>query len=215
MAFFQCAIVGQNAAGEAFRMGINVDSGSGLGESSAAVVAGHIATNFTTKFTASIGGATLAEKYHTSTSFQKVVVYERPRDPSLPSIDIAEAPLTGLVGSTPTNPLPPETAVCVSFLTGVPGRSNRGRMYLPAPHSGLLTTSGRLVSTSATFFASWAAQLLSGINGSIDGGDVVVWSRKGASTKNVTQVLVGDQFDVQRRRQNATPETYVSASVSA
>lgn len=217
MPFFQVAIVGVGSVGEAFRMGLSIDSGA-TGEQSAQAVADRVADQFTTKFDQAFGGRSFKEQIPAGTTFQKVLAYERPKDPNAASEETAETLLTGLTGGVGVPALPPEIAVCVSLLTGAPGRSNRGRMYLPALTSASNATNANGTITTATqgTIASWAAALIGGINttGAGTAMTVMVWSRVHQSTRPVTRVQVGNQYDVQRRRQNSTPEAYTGVDVS-
>lgn len=79
----------------------------------------------------------------------------------------------------------------------------------------MIDARGELGTTTRDGVATWAAALLGGINTTAGPGyQVVVWSRKTASTSVVNRVRVGNQFDVQRRRQNAVAESYKEVSVS-
>lgn len=215
MAFFQVALIGTNSVGDKFHAGFNMDSGV-AGESSAQVVADAVAAAFVAKFDEDFSSTQLKVVTPSTVSYDTVRVYERSQTPGGAAIDVAEAHMTGQVGTYGGFAQPPEVAVCLSLLTGVPGRSNRGRMYMPAP--GLVTpvanASGVLATAGQGLYAQWAAAFFAELNSFSTGLDVVVWSRKNASVRNVTRVAVGNQFDSQRRRQNNTPETYVFADVS-
>lgn len=208
MAFHLVAITGLNAVGDTFQFGFGVEDSTGTTQD----VANGVATSFTSSFTQTIGGGTLKAQYAPSTSFTKVSVYRRSKTPGGPADELAEAALTGLVGSGSNTPLPPEIAICVSLLTGAPGRSNRGRMYMPAPSSTTANAVGQLSSAAPALFAGWAAAFFGDVN--TVARTCVLWSRKNALSRAITQVSVGNQFDVQRRRQNSTPEAYTSVSVS-
>lgn len=215
MAFFTAQIIGNQPNNEQFIIGLNVDTGIG-GESSSQVIADHIKTAFASAWPATIAAlGTMASKYPAGLNWQKVMVYERPTTMPSHATEVAEAPFSPvLVGSGSGTVLPPETAVCISLLTGAPGRSRRGRFYMPAPISTTLTTTGSLTGGVRDLFAGWAAKLVGDVNDASAGTNVVVWSRKLGTTFNVVQVAVGDQFDIQSRRQNNTAESYTYEDVS-
>lgn len=214
MPFFLSHIQGTNNFGDQFHMGFGVDSGA-VGESSAQVVADKIADVFIDKWTTSYGGITLQGQYPPGAKFEKAVVYERPRTAGGPSTELAEADLGPLTGTSGSATLPPEIAVCVSLLTNTAGRSGRGRMYLPAPVVATSDNKGLLSTGQQDMIKQWAAAFFGGINTQA-GTDLncVVWSRKTGQTHSITRVSVGNQFDVQRRRQNSLPETYLTSDVS-
>lgn len=213
MPFFQAALIGTNPVGDQFHAGFSVET-SALGEQSAQALAEHIAEAWESTFNQNFSGQSLMGQYTTGTHFTKVVTYERPKDPAGKAIEVGEKGLVAQAGDDGGPNLPPETAVCISLLTGAPGRSRRGRMYMPAPSSVVLAPDGKLDAGFQTIFANWAGAFFGAVNNTLNGVKVVVWSRKNASTADVTQIAVGNQLDVQRRRQNNGPETYQIVDVS-
>lgn len=109
------------------------------------------------------------------------------------------------------NMLPHEVAVCASLLSAVYGRSGRGRVYLPPPAYGALTTTGRLDATirgtMATAMATYCADTTD------QSLFAAVASRTTTAIHRVLTVKVGDVFDSQRRRRDALSEVYTSATV--
>jgi hypothetical protein len=214
--FFTVGLEGIQHSGEAFRMGFNVDTGLG-GESSSSEVADHIRTAFAPLWAKAYAGLTMREMFSTLTSWSRVVVAERPKDPNAPSTEIAEALFTSLAGSGSGSAFPPETALVVSLMTARPGRSYRGRMYLPAPlagNAGATDAKGEVSTAYRALVTAWAAEFFGDVNEAVFGPQVVVWSRINQSTEPVTRVAVGNQFDVQSRRQNSKPEAYIYANIS-
>lgn len=208
MAFHLIAISGTNPVGDTFQFGFGVEDSVGTTQD----VANAVADSFTQKFTSTQGGGTLKAQYDVLTKFLKVAAYRRSKTPGGPADELAEVALVGLVGSGGGSPLPPESAICVSLLTGAPGRSNRGRMYLPGPTVSTVNTLGKMNSNVPSIFANWAAAFFGDVNTASRSS--VLWSRKNALSRSITQVSVGDQFDVQRRRQNNGPEAYTAVAVS-
>lgn len=216
MTFFSVLIHGTQGLNEPFNFTLNIDSGLG-GQSSAQNIADRVRDQFEEnwdKFFSGLG--TLNSKYTSITKWTKVTAYERPITLPSTSVEVAEAIFEpALAGNASPPQLPPETAVCVSLLTGTPGRSHRGRFYLPAPvAANMLANDGRLATGNQDVFVSWAAAFIGGVNDVVAGLNVVVWSRKLGQTFPVTYVQVGDQFDTQNRRQNSAPETYKGSAVS-
>jgi hypothetical protein len=76
----------------------------------------------------------------------------------------------------------------------------------------LVTASLRPASATVTSALSAVKTYLSGIEAAIDatldGVSLVVWSRSGNSTANVSSIQMGDVVDVQRRRRDTLVEGY-------
>lgn len=209
VAFFVNQIVGKQPNGEQFIMGLNIDTGA-VGTGTAQTTADQIRDTFAANWNGIRG------MFNEGTVIQKVVTYQRPKTATGAATEMAEAIFTpALAGQLTGQVLTPETALCVSLLCDEPGRSHRGRFFLPAFSTQVIDTRGELGTTSRDSVAAWAAALLGGINTTAGPGyQVVVWSRKNASTSVVTRVRVGNQFDVQRRRQNGVGEAYKEVAVS-
>jgi hypothetical protein len=109
-------------------------------------------------------------------------------------------PVGSFVGSTT---LPLQAAIVATLRTLLPGRRNRGRMYLPWNAPG--TTNGGQSSvgnlqTITNGLAKTFADLI--VSGQYTGASIVVVSQVGGTTNNVRQVSCDTRFDVQRRRAN-------------
>jgi hypothetical protein len=106
--------------------------------------------------------------------------------------------------------IPTQAAVVASNLTGLSGRHNRGRSYLPATGAGMLT--GHSLSTTDTDnVASAHRSLISNISAITYGsattlGCVVL--RNLATPANITSVKVDNEVDIQRRRADKIAATY-------
>lgn len=211
MAHHKIVISGTNAIGDAFQFGFSVDtevSGSTLQQTVDAVK-----TSFDQKWAGSQpSGGAFKDFFTSGTTFSKVTGYARPLDPTGDATDVAEATFSGKVGEGTGSSLPAEASTVVSLLTGQPGKRRRGRMYLPAMTAGSLATDGKLSTSRQESTAQWAAAFLGDVN---DGFKFAcVWSRTNMALYRITGVVVGNQVDVQTRRQNAIPETYYTQSVS-
>jgi len=109
------------------------------------------------------------------------------------------------------NCLPHEVSVVASLLSATYSRSGRGRIYLPPPAYGALTTTARLDATiRANMASSVAAYLAPTPTNALDS---VVASKTQGAFYSVTTVSVGDVFDAQRRRRDSLVEVVSTASV--
>lgn len=107
---------------------------------------------------------------------------------------------TPLVGVSSAS-APTQTCIVHSTLTGVPGRRNRGRGYVPA--TGILLASHQLSSARATGLAQKYAAMLTGLNADATTNGLGAASVAGsASILTITQVRVDSEPDIQRRHAN-------------
>lgn len=118
-------------------------------------------------------------------------------------------------GGGPIN-MPPQCAVVVSLLTGVPGRRYRGRMYLPCM-SAEVGTNFRLATLDQQAIADDMATLIQEWQAAFNAGTAsltpVVVSETGLLCTEVQQLRVGNVIDTQRRRRDTLLEDYVTASL--
>lgn len=102
--------------------------------------------------------------------------------------------------------LPPYCSMVASLRTGTPGRSGRGRVYLPFTLPGSLEPSGQLAATQTTNLAGEVTDIINEINGVRSGtvlpnaGVVSVASFTKGVCYPVTEVVVNSVPDVQHRR---------------
>lgn len=88
------------------------------------------------------------------------------------------------IGNTPsvasatggTGALPSQCAVCVNWLTGLPGRSHRGRTFV-GPLATSALTSGNLSTSAKSTVLSGAAALRSSLSGLSTPFTLLVWSK--------------------------------------
>lgn len=115
-----------------------------------------------------------------------------------------------LKGTDAGQVLPPRVAMVTGLRTDLPTRSGRGRMYWPAPTDSYLSTTGLLLSTTASAVATdWATALGTMATTS----PPVILHRASMDTTPVTSVTVGVVLDTQRRRTNKVAPSYASASL--
>lgn len=126
-------------------------------------------------------------------------------------VQVAEslgAPRTGLQQSNKT----PQDALVVSLLTGRPGRSYRGRMYLPAWRASINAT-GHVSTPTGGNVAAALATFLGGTGLAMSGYGTfvpVIHSRAKNEVTEVTTLRVGNVLDTQRRRRDAISEVYTT-----
>lgn len=108
--------------------------------------------------------------------------------------------ITPVSGSSASAALPNQCAIVVTLKSGIPGRSNRGRAYLPMGCAGILANDGQLTSTQAGTIATAFASMLTAVKSGIAPIQPVVASPTHGSSKNLVSVSVDTRFDVQRRR---------------
>lgn len=113
-------------------------------------------------------------------------------------------PNAGAVNST--GQLPAQLAVVASMRTAARGASGRGRMFLPL--NGITDSGGKI--PSAAYNAAGNAIKTLCENVRAVGPLVSVVNPTPLTYSDVSNIQVGQYFDVQRRRENATDETYTS-----
>lgn len=140
------------------------------------------------------------------------------------SIDVAHAAelsdLTGkqvdavdvgvsLPGTSSGEMLPHEVALCVSTRGAAANRKDRGRFYLPPP---IVTDmdAGLVAGAVTTRFANAAAILINSLQGA---GFTPVILHPDFTDTTITEVSVGNVWDVQRRRRNKLIEVRASVGV--
>lgn len=123
--------------------------------------------------------------------------------------------VAGQVGSG-TVTMPPQCALAVSLLTGIPGRRTRGRFYWPcltlALQASLRLTTTTSLATRATDFATMLRDIANASTLTPELNPVVV-SAAGNFITPVISVRVGDVIDTQRRRRDALVENYGTAVI--
>jgi len=212
MALFRVAIRGTLNASETFQFGFHVTDGL-LIDASAQDVADSVRDSFSDQWDVLVGSQTPQSIYPTTTVFTGVTAYELDEETGS-ATDVAEAGFTGVAGTSSNPALPPNVAMCVSLLTGAPGRSKRGRLYMPAPQRDIVATGGLIPAVTQTTLATFWRETLEGINGGTLGFECVVYSRALSASRRITQVRVGQVFDSQERRRRSLVDTGVSLDVS-
>lgn len=119
-------------------------------------------------------------------------------EPRAPVVDQGLGTLT--VGG---NPLPTETAICVSFQaprqSGASQARRRGRLFFGPLHVSNVHTDGRIVASTLTLFGN-AVQNLLDASQAASTWAWAVYSRVNSAAIEVNQAWIDNEFDVQRRR---------------
>lgn len=118
---------------------------------------------------------------------------------------------TANAGSLVANSSPIDTALVASLRTAVPGRSGRGRMYLPC-HDVVGPSAGCFVGSASADYALAVKNLADAIAG-YSSYAVAVVSRTTSNWELVRKVICDNRPDVQRRRENKIVPTIVSSQV--
>ena len=128
------------------------------------------------------------------------------------------ASITPSAGSaTPGSPF--YTALCVSTLTNTPGRSGRGRMYLPITAYGISPTTGQYTNSAAGLITSMASWLTGfGPDDNLFPGDpashAVVLSQLKGQVHPITSIRADSLPDTQHGRINKDlPTSFYTGSV--
>lgn len=142
-------------------------------------------------------GAGLAGLYAASTQATTVTSYLLSAFVPFRSTNAISTPVT-LAGTSVLGPLPAQISVVCSLRTPQTGRTNRGRLYLPAPAVGTLTSTGELETATRdsireSFLAAWEVSNPSG-------EQPVVFSKSSGLFTAYTEFGVADKFNTQRRR---------------
>ena len=188
MSLFECAFRGTFVNGEVFSHSFWFESLGSIEDVATAAVT-HWGTAVTggldSFFPTSLNWGSL----HTSEVTVSTGVVVRSRDDAL-----------SVHGDQTSSVIPNQCATVVSLRTGVSGRANRGRSYLPGVGPGSLTTSGTIDGGTAAAIALGIADFFTDMG--TDGHNPVVYSRSQRAAIAVTSVVVDEVVDTQRRRRD-------------
>lgn len=133
-----------------------------------------------------------------------------------PAVAVGESSVVPILGGgTPTNP--PQISVVFSLLTGLAGRSFRGRNYWPAIGAPMSLTTLRIQPQfPPTYATAWADTLeaIAAAGSPTSEFNACVYSPTRNALTTVSQVSVGDVFDTQRSRRDDMVEVRSSALVT-
>jgi len=131
-----------------------------------------------------------------------------------PETSAATSTAAAVAGTVTGTPPPPQVAVVATLRTATPGRSFRGRVYLPAQ---VIAQDGVVASGQQTSLNAALQAIVDSIEArcTAAGSNLAwyVWSpTRGAGTA-ITQVSIGSQCDTQRRRDDVV-ESYANFPVT-
>lgn len=192
-------VAGGNIAGsQTWSTGLSMNAGPGpYDQTVLTALLNEFRTRWTTFWGAS-GAGTAGALASTLADLRlfRAYLYIFPGQPVALQAAIDITPIQGTV----TPKMPPQCAVVASLRTGLPGRSFRGRSYLPAM-AAALGGNAQLSFAQANSIATGYAALISAMNAyTTTGGygDAVVAGQAGNAP--ITSVVVDTEIDIQRRR---------------
>lgn len=130
------------------------------------------------------------------------------------------AAITAVPG-TGSSPHPPYAALVATTLTGLAGRRNRGRMYLPVTGLAVSSSTGQQNGSPAAFANNLAAWIndrgtwATGPGWPVNAVSPVVMTQTGSAPQVITALRMDSRFDTQRNRENKlVPAVTSSAAVT-
>lgn len=172
--------------------GTNIGSDPTKFQAFAGVVVGSLTGNLLTTAVKAL--------YNTGVSFNTLDCYGYPTGG--PHAGLHWQVPVGVSGTASTISLPNQIATVVTTLTGRPGRSYRGRCYLPPVTTAAMIGTNQLSTANATLLCNAYAGFLQGVHDSSSGAHPVVSSSRLGAMTPITSVQVDTVFDTQRRRRN-------------
>lgn len=151
--------------------------------------------------------ATFTSIFAAGTQFSKVTAYCYPDGGPTAKYIGEGTPTANFAGSGHAN-MPLQAAIVVTLLTGLAGRSFRGRLYLPCTMQDLDTNHQMEEAVAATLASNWAS-ILHDVDFNNAGHPVVVSTKLGTAT-GISSVRVDTRLDVQRRRANKQAPEHTS-----
>lgn len=158
--------------------------------------------------------ATLASAlWPSSTTLTKCTTYVYPNN-TVTASKVSTPHTLAAAGSTTTT-MPPQCAVVASLRSEVPGRSGRGRIYIPYTLAGL-ASDGQIASTKVDNVANAVAAMIGDMNAlSLPGGLTPVCcvaSFTKQEQPTVVSVVVDSIVDTQRRREGSMVATHAKTT---
>ena len=184
-------ISGHFASGEEFAFGFQADGTNITGQSDL----DQATTNLAGYIQNTSDNAWLKALISSGDKYEVVTAYKYSGGPTAELV--SEADMTAVTGASAGQTLPLQCSMVATLLTGRPGRSYRGRMYLPATNATL--SQGQFSSiTDAT--AAGVAQLLGQVKNVAPTMQPVVASATVGVMTPIVQVRIDSKIDTQRRR---------------
>lgn len=116
-----------------------------------------------------------------------------------------------LIGTATGATISPRDCIVISKRTVIPTKAGRGRMYLPPPAAGQLSSSGLLLSSVANTLAAAFAGAMTTLKGSVQ---PVIYHHALKTTTPITEIRVGSVLGTQVRRTNRVFNAYSSSALA-
>lgn len=144
------------------------------------------------------------------TTLDGIGIYQYPALPGPASAQAGHNFAPQIVGTGDN--MPGEVALVATLLSGRPGSSNRGRVYLPLTRVAALEQSGQVSQGTLTALGNALVDVLGDINNALQGATIpndvsIVSATKGTAVK-VSSVLIDSKADAQRRREDKIAAAY-------
>ena len=138
-----------------------------------------------------------------------------------PAANFYAYPTVPFAGGGASTPQPAQISLVASLhATPQRGLASKGRMFLPGVNIAM-GVDGRISSTNVTSLVTTLKTLFTGMNGDTNvPGDLINASKGGTGlgalppvNRAVTNLLIGNVYDTQRRRRNTLTETYSTNTI--
>lgn len=186
-----------------------------VNDATAQGVANRVRDSWSKAFTAPPAGViTLSGVFFGATRWTNVTVYKV--NALGQSTEQAEAAFGAAVVGSAGAAVPPQVALVVTLLTGAPGRSARGRMFLGGLSTNGLTADGRLTTARRDDIVAAMTGFYKDLRQSTAVDDAirpVVVSPTKTDARKITAIQVGDVFDTMRSRRGSLIEARGRGSV--
>jgi hypothetical protein len=203
MALYRVDFQGALHGAETFQHGHHVESSGSSTD---------VADDAAAQWLAILAVSAFAELFHTGIQWTQVNVSELGASPADPVVTSAQTPIAD-GGTSTSNPLPNQIALVVSLLTAEAGSRARGRMFLPPPDLGVLTTTGRLGSAEAVIIADNMEDYFNNMEAAGHVTNVVSGVGGVYTARAVNNIRIGNVFDTQRGRRNSLAEVYTLRAI--
>lgn len=160
-------------------------------------IASGFSTLFATDFWDHANG--LKTYVNLTTDWSKCNTYYYPAGSTVATVS-GTVTLTADPGTNGTQQIPPQCAMVATLKTGLTGRQNTGRVYLPSPAS--LSTNGQILGTYTDYLATQLAQWLTDCNSATVGPLSFNACVGTGNTPHITTVVIDTVVDTQRRRRD-------------
>lgn len=175
------------------------------GDVTAQALADQVKTAFTAAvLTGASTGDRLGQVLSSGVVYQKVDTYRLDSAGRAIEQGTSAFQATPAVTGASASRLPDEVAMCVTLVSGLPGRSRRGRCYLGGLAAGTIAQDGTFAGTQAQMAATHFGGFLANVDTA--GWQPVIYSRVLGISTPIINVSVGTVPDVQRRRRNKLQE---------